>query len=145
MSSNKTLFNNLNGYFPGLYLQIPDEEDMAEEIKTSITGGQKGVKPQRYDLIPVEPLEEVATLYGVGAKKYEENNWRKGYEFSKSYSAMQRHANAFWNGEDLDPEMGTPHLASVIFHAMALLEFSQSKNKEKYKDFDDRYGRIKGE
>lgn len=34
------------------------------------TGGQKGVKLYRFDLIPAFPEEELALLYGLGAKKY---------------------------------------------------------------------------
>lgn len=106
----------------------------SEVRTTSATGGAKGVKPERYDLIPVEALAQVARLYGRGAAKYAAHNWRKGYEWSKSYAAMQRHATQFWAGEDIDEEMQLPHLASVIFHAMALLVFM-----EEHRDFDDRY------
>lgn len=109
---------------------------MTEEVRTtSETGGEKGVKEARYDLIPVEALEQVAVLYGRGAAKYAEHNWRRGYEWSKSYAALQRHANAFWRGEDVDAEMRLPHLASVVFHALALMTFM-----EEQKGFDDRFG-----
>ena len=105
------------------------------EVRTvSATGGEKGTKPERYDLIPVEALAHVARLYGRGAEKYAAHNWRRGYEWSKSYAALQRHATQFWAGEDTDEEMGLPHLASVIFHAMALLVFM-----EEHRGFDDRY------
>lgn len=106
---------------------------MAEEVRTTneVTGGQKGVKLERFDLIPVRPLIAVARLYGFGAQKYESRNWERGYEWSKSYGALQRHSNAFWGGEDLiqqneagdDPTAGMPHMAAVAWHAFALLEF----------------------
>lgn len=106
-----------------------------EEVRTtSTTGGEKGTKPERYDLIPVGALAKVAALYGRGAAKYAAHNWRKGYEWSKSYAALQRHATQFWNGEDNDPEMDLPHMASVAFHALALLTFM-----EEQPGFDDRY------
>lgn len=105
------------------------------EVRTiSSTGGEKGTKPERYDLIPVEALAIVAQLYGNGAAKYEAHNWRRGYEWSKSYAALQRHANAFWRGEDIDEEMGLPHLAAVVFHALALLTFMSEQP-----EFDDRF------
>lgn len=110
---------------------------MTEVRTVSSTGGEKGMKPERYDLIPVEALASVARLYGVGAKKYEAHNWRKGYEWSKSYAALQRHANAFWNGEDFDPEFTdfpSPHLAGVIFHALTLITFMKEQPT-----FDDRF------
>lgn len=107
---------------------------MTETRTVSATGGEKGVKAERYDLLPVEPLAAVARHYGVGAEKYEDHNWRRGYEWSKSYSAMMRHANAFWNGEDIDEETGSPHMAAVVFHALALLDFMQN-----HREYDDRY------
>ena len=87
------------------------------------SGGEKGVKLSRFDLIPVAPLEEVAKVYGKGAEKYAERNWEKGYEWSKSYASLHRHASAFWDGESLDEETAQHHLASVVFHALALMEF----------------------
>ena len=107
---------------------------MTEVRTTSSTGGEKGVKPERYDLIPVEAMASVAQLYGKGAQKYEAHNWRRGYEWSKSYQALQRHATAFWGGEDLDPEMQLPHLASVVFHALTLMTFMKEQPQ-----FDDRF------
>lgn len=105
------------------------------EVRTkSSTGGEKGVKPERYDLIPVEPLAEFARLLGKGAEKYADHNWRRGYEFSKSYQALQRHANAWWSGEDTDEEMGTSHMACVMFHASVLMELRNT-----HPEFDDRY------
>lgn len=105
------------------------------EVRTvSATGGEKGMKLARYDLIPSRPLGQVAEHYGRGAAKYADHQWRKGYEWSKSFAAMMRHAWAFWRGEDIDPETGSPHMAAVAWHALALLEFS-----EKYPEFDDRH------
>lgn len=101
---------------------------------TSSTGGEKGTKPARFDLIPVMPLTRLAEHYGVGAAKYADHNWRKGYELSKNYAALQRHVTAFWNGEDLDPETGTSHLSAVIFHAMAM-----QQNLQDFPQHDDRY------
>lgn len=100
---------------------------------TSKTGGQKGAKDVAMGLIPVGPLADVARLYNFGAKKYSPNNWRKGYDWHLSYDALQRHATQFWNGEDDDEESGLPHLASVVFHALALMEFMKS-----YPEGDDR-------
>lgn len=100
---------------------------------TSSTGGQKGVKEERYDLIPAEPLRMLAVLYGRGANKYEERNWEKGFEWSKAFGAMMRHAWAFWRGEDIDEEMQLPHLICAVFHAFAMVEFMT-----KHPSFDDR-------
>lgn len=120
---------------------MPESPVNSNEVRTtSSTGGQKGVKPERYGLIPIGPLATVARLYGFGANKYESHNWRKGYEWSKSYDALSRHLTQFWNGEDIDEETGLPHMAAVVFHAFALLEFM-----ERFPEFDDRYKPMEAE
>lgn len=98
------------------------------------TGAEKGTKIERYDLIPVEALAAVARHYGRGAQKYEDHNWRRGYDWSKSYAALQRHANQFWGGEDIDDETRSNHMAAVAFHALALIEYCDTN-----RDKDDRW------
>jgi hypothetical protein len=99
------------------------------------TGGQKGKKPQRYDLIPWSEMDKVAELYAFGATKYADHNWRKGYEWSLSFASLIRHATAFWDaGEAIDPETGVHHMTSVVFHALALMYF-----EDHYPDLDDRF------
>lgn len=108
---------------------------MSEEVRTtSSTGGQKGVKVERYDLVPVEALRQLAEHYGRGAAKYDDNQYRKGYEFSKSYAAMQRHLNQWWGGEDNDEELGSSHLVAAAWHCFTLLTFM-----EEHPEFDDRF------
>ena len=42
----------------------------AAEVRiTSPTGGQKGQKIERFDLIPIKPLTGLARVYGKGAAK----------------------------------------------------------------------------
>lgn len=88
------------------------------------TGGQKGSKLARFDLIPQDALWELAEHYGRGAQKYSGRNWEKGYAWSLSFAALQRHLWAFWWREDNDEETGDPHLAAVAWHAFALLSFA---------------------
>lgn len=108
---------------------------MTDEVRSvSSTGAEKGVKLAAFDLIPSGPLHKLAEHYGIGAKKYSAHNWRAGYEWSKSYAAMMRHLNAFWGGEDIDEETGSPHLAAAAFHCFAILEWMET-----HPEFDDRY------
>lgn len=111
---------------------------MTETRTTSSTGGQKGVKPQRHSLIPRAALDVVGEVYAFGAEKYDDHNWRKGYEWSKSYDALQRHLTAWWDGEDRDPESGLSHLGHALFHVMALATWEREGNMAA---FDDRYQR----
>lgn len=106
------------------------------EVRTiSKTGGEKGSKIERFDLIPAGPLRELAAHYGKGSEKYEDRNWERGYDWSLSYAAMQRHAWQFWNGEDIDPETGSKHIIAVAWHALALAQFM-----DQHPSFDNRVG-----
>lgn len=135
---------------------------MPEIRTTSSTGGQKGVKLQRHDLIPGGPLTKLAEHFGRGARKYDDHQWRQGYEWSKSYSALMRHLILFWSGEDFDVcsndpsgcsfvtasgdsylpleddtcynHTGSHHMTAVAWHSFVLLEFV-----EKFPEHDDRY------
>lgn len=126
---------SVNGARAALGLKEVDPTLPGGEVRTvSETGGEKGVKPQRYSLIPVEPLALLAELYGNGAKKYAAHNFRNGYEWSKSYDAAMRHMNAFWAGEDIDPEMGVPHVICAAWHMFTLTTFMIE-----HPEHDDRY------
>lgn len=113
---------------------------MTEVRVTSETGGQKGSKPQAYDLIPTLPLRLLAEQYGKGAEKYKQvngkDNWRNGYAWSLSYAALQRHLNQFWAGEDFDEETQAPHLIAAAWHCFALVTFMY--DDELREKFDNR-------
>ena len=88
-----------------------------------VTGGQKGQKLQRYDLIPPEFEQALAEVYGRGALKYADRNWEKGYSWGLSVGALRRHLAAWLQGESLDPDTGAHHLAQVAWHAATLYTY----------------------
>jgi hypothetical protein len=100
----------------------------AEVRSTSSTGGQKGVKLQRFDLIPIGPLTRLAEHYGKGALKYDNHQWRKGYEWSKSYAALLRHLTAWWNGEEYDVCPSTEEGCSFVTSAGEPFEGTTTEN-----------------
>jgi hypothetical protein len=103
---------------------------------TSDTGGQKGQKLARFDLLDSKFLWELAEVCGKGAIKYEEDqNWRRGYPWSLTIAALNRHLHQFLQGEDYDQELGTHHLSNCAWHLQALYVFATN---EKYQRFDDR-------
>ena len=101
--------------------EVPNKS--GEVRTTSATGGEKGVKPERLDLIPPEFIEELGRVFGAGAKKYSDNNYLKGYEYRKSLGAMLRHVMRWAQGEDIDPETGCHHLAHAAWHCSTLYTF----------------------
>lgn len=108
--------------------QLGELESVADGLKgeirtTSATGGEKGVKPERLDLIPPGALEELGRVYGAGAAKYSDNNYLKGYEYRKSMGAQLRHLMAFARGEDIDEETGCHHLMLAAWHSFTLYTY----------------------
>lgn len=98
------------------------------------SGAMKGVKLARFSLIPPSVLYELAEHYGKGAEKYDDHNYLKGYDWSKSYDALQRHLNQFWHGEDYDEETGSKHMIAAAWHCIALAKFMDI-----HRDKDDRW------
>ena len=96
------------------------------EFHLSRTGGRKEVKEERFDLIPANPLRELAILYGRGARKYADRNWENGYDWGLSFTALNRHLWAWWGREDQDPETLVSHMTNVAWHAFTLAEFART-------------------
>lgn len=80
----------------------------------------------RYDLIPVVPLKELARVFTIGARKYGDRNWEKGFAFSRVSAALDRHHQAWKGGEYYDSANGQHHLASVAWCAFVLMELQDT-------------------
>lgn len=76
----------------------------------------------------------LAQVRQFGATKYERDNWRKGFQVTRSLDAVLRHIYAFLDGETNDPESGLLHLG----HAVAGLEHAIYDMKH-HPENDDRY------
>lgn len=87
----------------------------------------------RFDLIPYSGMVSLARHYGAGAAKYAKHNWAAGYEWSKPFAALMRHLLAFWSGEDIDAETGSPHIIASAWHCLTMVEFAIT-----HPEFDDR-------
>lgn len=112
---------------------------MTEIRTTSSTGGQKGVKPERHALLPKKGVAAIARVFAFGAVKYAAHNWRKRYEWDKSIDALQRHIDAFVDGETFDPESKLPHLAHAGFHILVLLTWLEEDGEGVDNPFDTRW------
>lgn len=90
--------------------------DMLGQIMTEI--------PEiRLDLIPKSLFVELGMVYTRGAIKYSDRNWEKGIAFSRVIGPIYRHFIKWLRGEKRDSELGTHHLAQVIWNCAALMEF----------------------
>lgn len=66
-------------------------------------------------LVPSTLTAHAALAFTEGAVKYGAYNWRaSGIRASVYKSALQRHIESWWNGEDADPKTGVPHLANAL-------------------------------
>jgi len=114
-------------------MSLPTDPNEVRVIST--TGGEKATKLARFDLIPSESLWRLAEHYGAGAKKYDDDNWRRGYSWRLNIAAMQRHLHQ-WLMDDYTED----HLAAIAWHAFTLMWF------EKYHpEFDDRWIEQQGD
>jgi len=80
-----------------------------------------------------------ARVWERGAEKYAPGNWTKGMPILECIDSLQRHIDAFQNGENLDPESGLPHVDHIVCCAKIL-----SNSFHERPDFDDRPSTNKG-
>lgn len=85
-----------------------------------------GAQKAPINLVPPSAIEAEAGAFALGAKKYGAYNWRlKRISASVYYAAAMRHMFAWWQGEDIDPESGAPHLG----HARACMALAIDAKK----------------
>lgn len=83
----------------------------------------------RYDLLPADALDKIATVFTFGSVKYGDRNWENGMSWGRLFGALMRHSWAWFRGEDHDPESGESHLAHAGCCVMMLLAYSMRKDK----------------
>jgi hypothetical protein len=63
-----------------------------------------------WHLAPWDAFRAIVKVMAFGAKKYEERNWEKGFDWHRLHRAAIEHLTSWWEGEDKDPETGYSHL-----------------------------------
>lgn len=92
------------------------------------------IKKAPLHLIPTGPLYEVGLAMLEGGRKYGAHNYRAvGTRASVYYDAAKRHIDAWWEGEDIDPDSGIHHLMKA-----AACLFVQRDSQIMGNDVDDR-------
>jgi hypothetical protein len=84
----------------------------------------------RWDLLPIDCIEDVVKILSFGANKYGPNNWQ-GIEEDRYYAALMRHLSAYRQGQLIDEESGLSHLAHAMCNVVFLLWFEKHKEDEK--------------
>jgi hypothetical protein len=115
--------NNPNNCMPNIRCDMAHNKDswtsilsinQLDELSTSNINNQAikyDSEKTRVELLPYNALLEIAKVMTIGAKKYGDNNWRKGMLWSRLYGACLRHLIAWYEGQDKDEETGLLHLA----------------------------------
>lgn len=93
----------------------------------------------RWDLLPLEEIEEIVKVYTAGSKKYGDNNWQALPNGVQRYkAALLRHLVEFEKGNEVDEETGCKHLAQVAWNAIAMLYLSKNKKEDLLSKLDKR-------
>lgn len=89
----------------------------------------------RYELLPSYALSKVVEVYTKGSEKYTlrdekgriiddgSNNWRNGLSWMDMIASVQRHIEAWKQGEDEDIELKTNHLGNAIWGLLGIIEY----------------------
>lgn len=112
----------------------PGATTISLEKKTSTGGLKFDSSKVPLDLIPSEALFEIGKVLAFGAQKYGRSNWAQGIEMSRLIAASLRHIAQFNQGEDLDEEAKTLHLANAATNLMFAIWMFRNRP-----DLDDRW------
>lgn len=73
---------------------------------------KKDFNKDPWHLLPWDAVGALVKVIAFGAKKYAPRGWESngGMEYSRLFSATQRHLTAWFNGEKADSDTGYSHL-----------------------------------
>lgn len=84
----------------------------------------------RWELLPLEDIEDIVRVYTEGAKKYGADKWQGLTDGIRRYkAALLRHLAEYDKGNEIDEETGCYHLAQVAWNAIAMLHISKQQMK----------------
>lgn len=109
------------------YDYVLDSGQMEQYDNGSRRDTQKG--KGRYDLIPWDCMERVASHYENGAVKYGDHNWQKGMPSTRYFSSAIRHMSKYILGNREED-----HLAAAVWNILAIMW--NEMNKPEYHDME---------
>jgi hypothetical protein len=101
-------------------------------LKCAEKGRKFDANKLRYDLVPMDALDEIVRRFTHGAEKYAPGNWKEVDDAVERYSAaLMRHFSKYRQGERKDPEAsGLSHIGAVAWNALVLVWFDLHSQKE---------------
>ena len=107
----------------------PKENEMEQENNESRKNDRLDDK-LRWELLPLEDVEDIVRVYTAGAKKYGPDQWQNLPDGIRRYkAALLRHLVEFDKGNEIDEETGCRHLAQVCWNAIAMLHISKQQKQ----------------
>jgi hypothetical protein len=86
-----------------------------------------GTKKVPFSTVPARVVAEMGLALLEGARRYGRHNYRaSGVRASVYYDACLRHLTAWWEGQDVDPDSGLPHVVKALA-CLAVLRDSQTQ------------------
>ena len=105
-------------------------KDMEQENKTEARKNDRLDDKLRWELLPLEDVEDIVRVYTAGAKKYGPDKWQNLPDGIRRYkAALLRHLVEFDKGNEIDEETGCRHLAAVAWNAIAMLHISKQQKQ----------------
>lgn len=94
---------------------------MSEVTKDTNPKDCVGIKKVPYSTVPCMVIAETALALLEGARKYGRHNYRKaGVRASVYFDATKRHMDAWWEGQDIDPDSTLSHVTKAIASLIVL-------------------------
>lgn len=96
----------------------------SKKVKCPVEGMKFDKDKPDWSLFLFKEAEAVTRVLGMGAKKYDRENWKNVQDAHNRYfAAMIRHLVKYHSGEKIDEESNESHLAHVICNALFLMWF----------------------
>lgn len=104
--------------------------------------GRKGDSGKlRFDLVAAWFEKAYVEVLTVGAKKYDDDNWKfVPNAKNRYYAALRRHIEDWWGGDKYDKEDNLHHLAHAAANLYFLMHFDR---EEELKDTKHTHKHIK--
>jgi hypothetical protein len=92
----------------------------------------------RWDLLPIDPIDEAVKILTKGAEYYGDNNWQLVPNARERYfAALMRHIVAWRQGKHID-EDGYSHIAHAICNLLFIHYFDSHAKVDDVKDSEDK-------
>jgi len=84
----------------------------------------------KWELLPIECIEDVVAILTHGADKYGKHNWKELDEANdRYYAALLRHVVEWRKGNTIDTDSGLSHLAHAMCNLVFLSWFEKNKSE----------------